>query len=296
MWDSHIRDSILGNTKLTEVSKSDIVNTYLELLDKNLSYVTIRFFHKVITAVFNMALDDDLIYKRPTDRVLDEISGEQKRRDALTVDQQEELLAYAKIYDRDMYRKIRFLIDTMCRISEFAGLTWEDVDMKNRIIHIDHQMQYLKFPGDEKYTYHIAPTKSKRSRDIPMTDEVHAVLKELRKYYFILRKDYVVDNKTDFLFYTKSEKLINDSSFIYDLDKFMDGYNANAKNKIEHLTPHILRHTGCTRNAESGMDIKVLQYIMGHSNSKITNEVYNHVNAERAKNELLRVNSKENTA
>lgn len=26
----------------------------------------------------------------------------------------------------------------------------------------------------------------------------------------------------------------------------------------------MLRHTGCTRNAENGMDMKVLQYLMGH--------------------------------
>ncbi|MCM1543201.1 MAG: hypothetical protein NC121_18365 [Blautia sp.] len=35
------------------------------------------------------------------------------------------------------------------------------------------------------------------------------------------------------------------------------------------------------------MDIKVLQYIMGHSNTQITNNIYNHVNDERAVKEVM---------
>ena len=38
-----------------------------------------------------------------------------------------------------------------------------------------------------------------------------------------------------------------------------------------------MRHTACTRMAEQGMDIKVLQYIMGHANIDVTMQVYNHI-------------------
>lgn len=36
------------------------------------------------------------------------------------------------------------------------------------------------------------------------------------------------------------------------------------------------------------MDLKVLQYLMGHKSSKATNEVYNHVTQERLKQEVLK--------
>ncbi len=36
------------------------------------------------------------------------------------------------------------------------------------------------------------------------------------------------------------------------------------------------------------MDMKVLQYLMGHKSSKITNEVYNHITEERVMEEMLR--------
>lgn len=51
----------------------------------------------------------------------------------------------------------------------------------------------------------------------------------------------------------------------------------------------MIRHTGATRNAENGMDLKVLQYLMGHKSSKITNDIYNHVTQERATQEVLKV-------
>ena len=60
---------------------------------------------------------------------------------------------------------------------------------------------------------------------------------------------------------------------------------------IPDFTPHILRHTFCTRMAESGMDIKVLQEIMGHSNIQVTMNIYNHVNEDRLISEFNRVDN-----
>ncbi|MCC8028192.1 MAG: tyrosine-type recombinase/integrase [Lachnospiraceae bacterium] len=48
----------------------------------------------------------------------------------------------------------------------------------------------------------------------------------------------------------------------------------------------MLRHTGCTRMAESGMDPKVLQYIMGHSSISVTMDVYNLVSDKRCHDEM----------
>ena len=53
--------------------------------------------------------------------------------------------------------------------------------------------------------------------------------------------------------------------------------------------PHILRHTGCTRLAEAGMDVKVLQVIMGHSDPAVTLRVYDHVDQERMQAEIQKI-------
>ena len=295
MWEKKIRHSILGNMKVADIRKSDIVSFYYELQENNISYGTITFYQKVIGAVLNWALDDNLILKNPTHKALNEIEGKQKKKEALTIEQQEELLIFAKTYNRNMYWKLIFLLDTMCRISEFAGITWKEIDMKKHLVTVGHQLLFRKYKHDNQTTYHIEPTKNRSVRKIPMTNRLYEVMKEVQTYYFIQKKDYVVDGKTNFVFYSSTGKLINSGNFHYELDKLLKEYNKTAKHKIGSLPPHVLRHTGCTRNAEQGMDMKVLQYLMGHSNLKVTNEVYNHVNSERAEREMLKLKSRESS-
>ncbi len=288
MYNKHVSNSILGNMKISDIRKINITYFYEQLQEKGISYGTVSFYHKLLSSVFNMAVDNELIRNNPTKRALEVVDGTHQKREALTRKQQEGLLSYLYKHDRDIYRKVAFLIGTMCRVSEFAGLTWEDIDMKNRMITIDHQLQYKKIGGDN-FDFHITATKNTHTRKIPMTDDVYDVLSELHKYYFILRKDYCVDGKKDFLFYSKSGNLLNITSFNYELKKAVEKYNETAEYKIDKISAHTLRHTGCTRDAEDGMDIKVLQYIMGHSNTQITNNVYNHVNEERAASEVVNV-------
>lgn len=292
MYNKNVKDSVLGNMKLSDIKTTNVIQFYQDLQKNGISYGTICFFQKVFSSVFHMAIDHDLIQKNPTIRALNVIDGMQKRKEALTKSQQEEFLSYLYKQDRDMYRKVAFLIGTMCRVSEFAGLTWNEIDMKNRMITIDHQLQYKQFDGEEKVAYHITTTKNTHTRKIPMTDEVYDIVRELHKYYFILRKDYCIDGKEDFVFFTKTGGLINTCSFNYELKKVVEKYNESAKCKIDKISAHTLRHTGCTREAEDGMDIKVLQYLMGHSNTQITNDIYNHVNEERAVNEVIHIAEK----
>jgi integrase len=290
MYNKYIRESSIGKMKIQEIKKIHIVELYVSLQDKGLSYGTIIFYQKMLSAVFNMAIDEEFIDKNPTVRALDQIEGCNTEKQALTVNEQEALLKYAQKYHPTMYRKLVFLVDSMCRVSEFAGITWNDINMKERIISINHQLQYKKYVGEDCTRFRIIPTKGRNVRYIPMTDRLYKVLKEMRKSYFITRKeDIEVDNVTDFIFFSEYGSLICAGTFRSELLRLKDSYNSKyPKNKIGYLTPHILRHTGCTRNAENGMDMKVLQYLMGHKSSKVTNEVYNHITEERVMEEMLK--------
>ena len=71
---------------------------------------------------------------------------------------------------------------------------------------------------------------------------------------------------------------------------------ANAKKEgrdpelLPKISAHIMRHTACTRMAEQRMDIKVLQYVMGHAHIGVTMEVYNHLaGMDRIEKEIARL-------
>ena len=60
---------------------------------------------------------------------------------------------------------------------------------------------------------------------------------------------------------------------------------------LPNITSHILRHTACTRMAEAGVDLKVIQAIMGHKRLDTTMNIYNHVNLQRLSQESHKMNS-----
>ena len=66
------------------------------------------------------------------------------------------------------------------RVSETIGLTWSDVDMKNREIHVGGQLVY--YEGDEGYCFHDSETKTDAGiRDIPMTQMVYDAFRKQRE-------------------------------------------------------------------------------------------------------------------
>lgn len=69
------------------------------------------------------------------------------------------------------------------------------------------------------------------------------------------------------------------------------------KNKIFfvlYLThPHVCRHTYCFNMAKSGMNPKVLQYLMGHSDISVTLNTYTHLKLDDAREEVEKLAKKQ---
>lgn len=106
--------------------------------------------------------------------------------------------------------------------------------------------------------------------------------------WFKIKKvpDHNVDGYTDFVFLSHATGKSMYAENIRRQLRTIVSMNNEREVQLPNITPHILRHTACTRFAESGMDIKTVQYLMGHANAKTTIRVYNHVDLERARREL----------
>lgn len=55
------------------------------------------------------------------------------------------------------------------------------------------------------------------------------------------------------------------------------------------ITSHAFRHTFCTNMANAVMEVKTLQYLMGHSNVSVTLNVYTHSSYEHVKEQIEKV-------
>lgn len=291
LWNHNLRDNVLGNKRLCDIKKSDILKFYNSLLERGLKYSTIKALNCVIFPCFELAVDDDYIRKNPCKGCLGEFNRDSDERVSLTRQEQEVLLDFVQrssIYC-NYYPMIVFMIGTAVRCGEAIGLTWNDVDFKHREINIDHQLIYKK-TGKNYGFYAGSPKTDSGIRVIPMTTDVYRALMEQREIQRSKGHKTVVeiDGYKDFVFSTKYRNPIMPSAVNSFLDNIVKKYNGAENREIElpHISAHNLRHTGCTRMAEAGMDPKVLQYIMGHGNMSVTMNIYNHISPERNRKEM----------
>lgn len=133
-----------------------------------------------------------------------------------------------------------------------------------------------KRPTPEEYIYKT------------MSDEVYQafqnILKHRRK-----QKNLVIDGYSVFLFINRNGNPQVAVNYEAVFRKLVDKYNSKHEEPLPKITPHVCRHTFCSNMAKSGMNPKILQYIMGHSDISVTLNIYSHVQYEDAKEELKRV-------
>ena len=154
------------------------------------------------------------------------------------------------------------------RISELCGLTMDDVDINNKIVFVRHQIYKTK--GVVK----LAPTKSSVGvRIIPMSDEVCEAFKRV----IANRNNAKVPEYANFLFLTSKGIPMNAGDWEARFHRYVKNINESNVNKLTPITPHSCRHTFCSDMALDGMNLKVLQKIMGHSSFQLTADRYTHI-------------------
>lgn len=73
------------------------------------------------------------------------------------------------------------------------------------------------------------------------------------------------------------------------LNHAVQRYNDICRVQMPNITLHVCRHTYCSNIAKAGMNPKILQYLMGHSDIGVTMNTYTHLGLEDAKDEMIRM-------
>ena len=262
-----------GQKPIKTVKLSDAKGWFVFLHDSGIKQNTIGVLQSVVRPAFEMAVDDDIIRKNPFKfKLSDVVPKDAYVRDALTKEQQEKYLQFVQDCGGNYYDDIVILLGTGLRVSELYGLTKADIDFDRRCIHIHKQLCRM---ADKPYF--VAPPKiSSGNRSIPMTDTVYMAFRRVLENRGHPKAEMMVDGYSGFLFLDKDGK----PKVAMHLENYMRGmrrkYVKKHGNTLPSVTPHVLRHTFCTNVQQAGLDVKSLQYLMGHSNASVTLDVYTH--------------------
>lgn len=177
---------------------------------------------------------------------------------ALTITEQNKLENYLQTHSSKFKNIILLCLYTGMRIGEVLALNYEDdIDLENKMIKVTKTLT-----KDRNKKTVIGPTKTKNGkRNIEINELTDDIIKDS-----INNK---IENQNKILYCKANGQL-------YVINTINSAFKRICKNaKItKPVNTHMLRHTFATRCIEAGVDLPVIQKIMGHSNIETTINIY----------------------
>ena len=148
------------------------------------------------------------------------------------------------------------------RIGEICALKWENIDLQEKILTVTSTLQRLQLSEakDGKRTAVIlsTPKSAESNRIVPIADFLIPILRKLKP------------KSSACYLLSGAEKYIEPRCYENYYKKIL------SEGGVPHCNFHALRHTFATRCIESGVDVKALSEMLGHSTVKLTLDRYVH--------------------
>lgn len=163
-----------------------------------------------------------------------------------------------------------FLLATGLRVGEAFAL--EPKSISEGYVKVRKSMKKYKNVDTEKYVLEKGPLKTKSSRrDVPLPDFLETLLEQFiteeKKKHLSQGANF---NRSEYLFTTGT-------CSVMDYSNFRRLWKAVLKAIDEpYIKPHALRHTYCSNLLKADVHIKKAALLMGHSTTKLVDQVYSH--------------------
>lgn len=294
----------IGKSKISGLLYSDVKGFYNMLYrERGLKVSTIDNVNTVLHQVLELAVQNRLIPANPSDNAIRELKHmhgkEIQKRQALTAKEQELFLDYLRSTPRyqHWYPVFLTMLYTGLRVGEITGLRWCDVDLENGFISVNHTLVYYKHDTNKcQFSIHKPKTEA-GIRSVPIMSEVREALEQEKEYQDIagLRCKVKVDGFSDFIFINRFGNVHNQNNLNRALRRIIRDCNKRVLSEAQDgenvtLLPdfscHTLRHTFATRMCEIGINLKVIQDVLGHSDFSTTMNVYTDATSDFKKKEF----------
>lgn len=231
-----------------------------------LSAKTALHHHRLISAILSTAVQWQVLFSNPCDRVKPPQTGKPAPR---YLDEKEaarllSLLEGESVQNRTM---IKLLLYTGFRRGELLGLEWKDIDFDNHLIYVRRSSLYLPDKG-----IYADKTKNETSeRVIKVQADAFPMLQEFR-HWQIEQRLSAGDRWKDSgrLFTTWDGSPLHPDVLSGWFHEFV------KKNGLPDISVHSLRHTNATLLIAARIPITTVADRLGHANASTTAKIYAH--------------------
>lgn len=270
--DTHIAPG-LGNYKTSDLT-SFMINDFLDKKlnsgskkeGDSLSSSYVRTMAIIIESAINYAVKEGLCL--PLKNPIHKPAVQKGRLTILTVDEQKEIESVLANENSNVALGIIIALYTGLRIGEICALRWEDIDLGNGLIYVNHTVsREISKDAAHKTQLVLSSPKTKTSkRIVPIPSLLKSILENAPK-----DNSFVVSG---------SDTFADTRTFDYQFKKLFRAYKMNC------IRFHTIRHTFATRCLQSGMDVKTLSEILGHASATTTLNTYVHSSLEAKRKQL----------
>ena len=300
----NIFGNTLGDKKVAEINNIDIQSVINSMRDSGRAASSMRTALSIIRECLESAKNNRIIQVNPCFDIKVYWENKTTLRRFLSKEEQDLFLNKSKNNGDWYYEMFYIMLHTGMRIGEVGGLKWEDVDFKNKCIHINRSLS-CQYEKGKKIMRLTTPKTHNSYRDIPFMGEVenmfNAQYKKQQTYKENLGDRWREEKGFENFVFTSSmgspvtryiaEKQIN--KIVKEINE-EEMFSAAKENRVptlfEKVYPHALRHTFCSRCFECNMNPKVVQKIMGHQHYSTTIDIYTHVTNEKIEDEISKFN------
>lgn len=275
----------LGKMPLASIRSQDVKSLYAKLRvsgrrdskapGEALSESTISKIHLVLSAILESAKDEGLLFANPAKNKSIKAPGQSRRSRAmdeidqvLSKDQLNDLLAWIEEeLEDDLHPLWHLIANTGLRRSEAVALTWADLNFTTRILSVRRS-------ADTSVAKKTKATKTYKSRAVAL--DVRTL--EIVRTYKILRGAISPEftKPGSFIFSTINNELRGPN----DVTARWSRLAIKAREffpELPNITLKGLRHTHATLLLQAGVNPKIVQERLGHSNISTTLDIYSHV-------------------
>lgn len=257
----------LGDIRLMELKQSDIQL----MINKNSEhYRTCEQIRMTTRQMLDGAMDDGLLYKNVGLKIKLPPKYKEEKRPLTHIEKK--AIGKTDFTDKE---KVFIYILLYCglRRGEILALSKMDIDKKNREINIRNAVTF----DSNKAILKPYPKSFAGIRTVPIPEDLKDVL---WPYLDSLKGLYLFEME-------RKSGLMTKSSYDKFWGKIIDKINASAGGTrdikaVQGLSAHIFRHNYATMLYYAEVDIKDAQRLLGHSNIRLTLDIYTHLDKNKS--------------